>query len=70
MIFVVQRRKSENRQDEQQANLVLAQNIQEKARAIDLEKNYETKVLNNEKFLSHMTDGGRQLTAYILRMEK
>lgn len=64
MIFAIQKQKIENQQNKIQATSTLIKSIQEKTQVIDLENNYETKVLNNEKFLDHMTDGGGQLTGY------
>lgn len=63
-IFVFVQKKPENKQSEQLTNTALVQNIQEKIQSIDFEKNYDIKVLNNEKFVDHMTDGGGQLTGY------
>lgn len=62
-IFTHQR-KTEMVANEDKEKLVLIEDIQKKVWAIDFEKNYQTKVLNNEKFLDHMTDGGGQLTGY------
>jgi hypothetical protein len=64
LVFVVQKQKTKNHQDDIQVVTIMVKSIQDKVELIDLEKNYETKVLNNEKFLDNMTDGGGQLTGY------
>jgi uncharacterized protein (DUF2164 family) len=42
----------------------IAKGIQDKVDLMDQEENYEIKILNNEEFLDHMTDGGGQLTGH------
>ncbi|PWB38388.1 MAG: hypothetical protein C3F02_03475 [Parcubacteria group bacterium] len=66
LIFFVSNQKPANTvtNNNMEEKSVLVKGIQEKVRLINLEKSYQTKTLNNEKFLDHMTDGGAQLVGY------
>jgi len=64
-VFFVYRQKQnmETKNNAQELSLLIKK-IQEKIQLIDLEKSYQLKTLNNEKFFGQMTDGGGQLIGY------
>ena len=63
IVFVTLKNEINNNPSNDSRELIV-QNIKDKVTLIDRGKNYETKILNNEEFIGHMTDGGGQLVGY------
>ena len=64
VFFLYKKSANDAVQKNRQELYLLTQIIKKKVQVIDSEKNYQTKTLNNEQFLGHMTDGGGQLIGY------